>query len=150
MAASQQPGDRRIVAGVDGSPSSREALRWAVRQAALTGSVVDAVIAWHDRASYAGYAWLIADTCDADLAAKTLSEVVGSTIPAASTVTVRPRAVEGHAARVLVDAAHGADLLVVGSRGHGGFPGKLLGSVSQHCVQHSPCPVVIIRGQASY
>ena len=53
MAASQQPGDRRIVVGVDGSPSSREALRWAARQAALTGSVVDAVIAWHDPASYA-------------------------------------------------------------------------------------------------
>jgi nucleotide-binding universal stress UspA family protein len=150
MAASRQPGDRRIVAGVDGSPSSREALRWAVRQAALTGSVVDAVIAWHDRASYAGYAWLIADTRDADLAATALSEAVGSTIPAGSTVTVRPRVVEGHAARVLVDAAHGADLLVVGSRGHGGFPGMLLGSVSQHCVQHSPCPVVIIRGQGSY
>jgi hypothetical protein len=60
MAVAQQHGDRRIVVGVDGSPSSREALRWAVRQAALTGSVVDAVIAWHDPASYGGYAWLIA------------------------------------------------------------------------------------------
>ncbi len=146
MAVSQPPGDRRIVVGVDGSPSSREALRWAVRQAALTGSVVDAVIAWHDPASYAGYAWLIADTCDRDLAAKTLSDVVDSAIPAGSAVTVRQRVIEGHAARVLLDAAHGADLLVVGSRGHSGFPGALLGSVSQHCAQHSPCPAVIIRG----
>ena len=132
--------------GVDGSPSSREALRWAVRQAALTGSVVDAMIAWHDPASYAGDAWLIADTCDGDLAAKTLSETVDDTIPAGSTVTVRQRVIEGHAARVLLDAAHGADLLVVGSHGRGGFSGMLLGSVSQHCVQHSPCPVVVIRG----
>jgi nucleotide-binding universal stress UspA family protein len=146
MAASQQPGDRRIVVGVDGSPSSRYALSWAVRQAALTGSVVDAVIAWHDPASYAGYAWLIADTCDADLAAKTLSETVDSAIPADGAVTVRRRVIEGHAARVLLDAAHGADLLVVGSHGHGGFRGMLLGSVSQHCVQHSSCPVVVIRG----
>jgi len=146
MAASQQPGDRRIVVGVDGSPSSREALRWSARQTALTGSVVDAVIAWHDPASYAGYAWLIADTCDRDLAAKTLSDVVASAIRAGSAVAVRQRVIEGHAARVLLDAAHGADLLVVGSRGHGGFPGALLGSVSQHCAQHSPCPVVIIRG----
>jgi len=146
MAASQQPGDRRIVVGIDGSPSSREALRWAVQQAALTSSVVDAVIAWHDPASYAGYAWLIADTCDRDLATKTLSETVDSTIPADSRVTVRQRVVEGHAARVLLDAAHGADLLVVGNHGQGGFRGMLLGSVSQHCVQHSPCPVVIVHG----
>jgi nucleotide-binding universal stress UspA family protein len=119
MGASQQCGDRRIVVGVDGSASSREALRWAVRQAALTGSIVDAVIAWRDASSYAGYAWLIADTCDRDLAAKTLSDTVDSAIPADSAVTVRQRVIEGHAARVLLDAAHGADLLVVGSHGHG-------------------------------
>jgi nucleotide-binding universal stress UspA family protein len=146
MTAAREPAEHRIVVGVDGSSWSREALRWAVRQAALTGSVVDAVIACHDRASYAGYAWLIADTFDADLAAKTLSEAVDSTIAADSTVTVRQRAMEGHAARVLLDAAHGAGLLVMGSRGRGGFSGMLLGSVSQHCVQHSPCPVVIVRG----
>jgi Universal stress protein family len=121
MAANQQPGDRRIMAGVvDESPSSREALRWAVRQAALTGSIVDAVIAWHDPASYA---WLIADTCDRDLAAKTLSGTVDSAIPAGSAVTVRQRVMEGHAARVLGDAAHGADLLVVGAMGTAGSPG---------------------------
>ena len=144
MAATQKPEDRSIVVGVDGSPSSREALRWAVRQAALTGSVVDAVIAWHDPASYAGYAWLIADTSYAEPAAKTLSEVVESTITVGGDVTVRQHVVEGGAACVLLDAAHGADLLVVGSRRHGRFAGMPLGSVSQHCVQHSPCPVVII------
>jgi nucleotide-binding universal stress UspA family protein len=120
MPAIQESKDHRIVVGVDGSPSSREALRWAVQQAALTGSAVDAVIAWHDPASYAGYGWLIADTSYADL--------------------------KGHPARVLLDAAEGGDLLVVGNRGHGGFAGMLLGSVSQHCVNHSPCPVVVIRG----
>jgi nucleotide-binding universal stress UspA family protein len=145
MATAREPADHRIVVGVDGSPWSRRALRWAVRQAALTGSVVDAVIAWHDRGSHAGYAWLIADTFDADLAAKTLREAVDSTSVAGSAVAVRQHVVEGHAARVLLDAAHGADLLVVGSRGHGGFTGMLLGSVSQHCAQHSPCPVVIVR-----
>jgi hypothetical protein len=72
VAATREHEDRRIVVGINGSASSRDALRWAVRQATLTGSVVDAVIAWHDPASYAGYAWLIADTCDADVAAKTL------------------------------------------------------------------------------
>jgi hypothetical protein len=60
-----------------------------VRQATLTGSVVDAVIAWHDPASYAGYAWLIADTSDADVAAKTLSDAVEHTIAAPGAVTIR-------------------------------------------------------------
>jgi nucleotide-binding universal stress UspA family protein len=50
----------------------------------------------------------------------------------------------GHPAKVLLDAANGAELLVVGSRGHGTFAGILLGSVSQHCVQHAPCPVVVV------
>ena len=52
---------------------------------------------------------------------------------------------EGNAAQVLLDAAQGADLLVVGSRGHGGFTEALLGSVSQHCVHHAQCPIVIVR-----
>jgi nucleotide-binding universal stress UspA family protein len=147
MPAGNEAKEHRIVVGVDGSPSSRQALRWAVRQAALTGSVVDAVIAWHDPSSYGGYGWLVADTSYAEPAAKTLSETVGSTIPADSSVTVRQRVVAGNPARVLLDAADGADLLVVGSRGHGGFAGMLLGSVSQHCVHHSTCPVLVIRGR---
>ena len=144
MPSGQQPGEHRIVVGVDGSPSSLEALRWAAGQAALTGSVVDAVIAWRDPASYGGYAWLIADTRYADLAARTLSEAVDRVITAVR-VAVRKRVTEGPPARVLLDAARGADLLVVGSHGHGGFAGMLLGSVSQHCVHHSPCPVVVVR-----
>lgn len=147
MPVNQAPGERMIVVGIDGSPSSREALCWAVRQAALTGSVVDAVIAWHDPSSYDGYGWLIADTSYAEDAAKTLSGTVDSVITAGSGVTVRQRVVEGHPAQVLLDAADSADLLVVGSRGHGGFARMLLGSVSQHCVEHSSCPVLVIRGQ---
>jgi nucleotide-binding universal stress UspA family protein len=58
-----------------------------------------------------------------------------------------PRSPRGHAAQVLLDACEGADLLVVGSRGHGGFIEALPGSVSQHCMQHASCPVVVIRGQ---
>lgn len=149
MPASQEREERRIVVGVDGSSSSREALRWAVRQAALTGSVVDAVIAWRDPSGYAGYAWLIGDATYKDLAAKTLRETVDAVVTAGSGVTVRQHVVEGHPARILLDAAQGASLLVVGSRGHGGFIEMLLGSVSQHCVQHAPCPVVIIRGHWS-
>jgi nucleotide-binding universal stress UspA family protein len=61
-------------------------------------------------------------------------------------VPVRGRALQGNPAAVLIRAARDAELLVVGSRGHGGFVGALLGSVGQHCVHHASCPVVIIRG----
>jgi nucleotide-binding universal stress UspA family protein len=61
-------------------------------------------------------------------------------------ITIRPVVVEGHPAPVLVEAAKGADLLVVGSRGHGEFSGMLLGSVSQHCTHHVSCPITIVRG----
>lgn len=145
MTAGDEPQNRRIVVGVDGSPSSRAALRWAVRQAALTGSAVDAVTAWRDPAAYLGYGWLVADSSYAELAAKTLADTVENT-KRGSNVSVRQLVVPGHPAAVLTEAARGADLLVVGRRGHGGFPGLLLGSVSQHCAQRSPCPAVIIPG----
>lgn len=136
--------DHRIVVGVDGSPSSGQALRWALRQAALTGAAVDAVIAWRDPAAYVGYGWLISDSSYAEFAAKRLSDIVASAVTPGSGVTVRQHVVEGHPAQVLIDMARGADLLVVGNRGHGGFAGMLLGSVSQHCVANAPCPVVVV------
>ena len=64
-------------------------------------------------------------------------------------VTITPKAVEGNADRVLLDASAGADLLVVGSRGHGDSSRPLLGSVGQHCVHHATCPVVVIRDSAA-
>jgi nucleotide-binding universal stress UspA family protein len=140
--------DRRIVVGVDGSPSSMRALRWAVRQAKLTGCEVDAVTAWRYPSSYG-----LAPTADEAMdfqgdAAKILTDALNEVSGAGPDVVVCPSVLEGHPAEVLVRAARGADLLVVGSRGHGGFAGALLGSVSQHCVHHASCPVVVIRGKA--
>jgi nucleotide-binding universal stress UspA family protein len=141
----------RIVAGVDGSPSSMSALRWAIGQAVLTGAAVDAVIAWTYPALDGGYGWAAAgagpDFDFKDVAAKILTEAVSGTLDSASDVCVRTQVTEGIPAQVLLDACDGADLLVVGSRGHGGFTEALLGSVSQHCVHHAHCPVVVIRGQ---
>jgi nucleotide-binding universal stress UspA family protein len=141
----------RIVAGVDGSPSSLSALRWAIRQACLTGATVDAVIAWHypDLAASGGYAIALAgvDPGFQEMAEKTVTEAISSTLSSGSDVRVHPQVTGGNAAQVLLDAAAGADLLVVGSRGYGGFTEALLGSVSQHCVHHARCPVVIIRGE---
>jgi nucleotide-binding universal stress UspA family protein len=143
--------ERRIVVGVDGSGSSKAALRWAIRQAKLTGATVDAMIAWHYPASAGGYGWAptgMGTTFDfRENAEKVLADATGAACDPGSGVPVRARVVEGNAAQVLLDAAEGADLLVVGSRGHGGFTEALLGSVSQHCVHHARCPVVVIRGQ---
>src|ERR1035438_2141569 len=90
---------------------------------------------------------VIEPACDfRESAGKIVADAISSTLDPASDVPVRARVAQGHAAQVLLAAAAGADLLVVGSRGHGGFAEALLGSVSQHCVQHALCPVVIVRG----
>ena len=141
---------RRIVVGVDGSASSIEALRWATRHAELVDATVEAVIAWHFPMVLGGYAWPPAgmpETTDfAGLAGKVLAEALASAVGDGDRGRITEVVKEGNAAQVLIDRADGADLLVVGSRGHGGFTEALLGSVSQHCVHHSRCPVVIIRG----
>jgi|ERR1022692_1904200 nucleotide-binding universal stress UspA family protein len=144
---------RRIVAGVDGSPSSLSALRWAIRQAGLTGTSVDAVIAWHypDLAAAGGYGIAVAGIEPSydfrQIAEKTVTDAISSALSPGSDVRVRAQVIEDNPVRALLDASADADLLVVGSRGHGGFTEALLGSVSQHLVQHAPCPVVIIRSE---
>ena len=136
----------RIVVGVDGYESSKAALRWAIRQAELTGAVVEAVTAWQVPV---GTGWIpVADMPDyqADAAA-VLGEAITEMCAIDPDVQVCPRVVEGRAGPVLVDAAEGADLLVVGASGHGGLADALLGSVGQYCAHHAPCPVVIMRGK---
>jgi nucleotide-binding universal stress UspA family protein len=139
-----------IVVGVDGSDESREALRWALEEARLRKATLRAVHAWRDPYIVTpGFA--IPEDFDftalrshAEDLLRTLVAEVGSE---GSDVSIEEIAVEGPAASILVDAAEGAELLVVGSRGHGGFTGLLLGSVSQQCAQHASCPVVIVRGR---
>jgi len=145
MTQPQHQHERRIVVGIDGSAPSKAALAWAIRQARLTGAVIEAVIAWEFPATY-GYPMqagmdINLEELATEVAADTIAEVSGP----GDQVKIRPKVVEGNAARVLLDASAGADLLVVGSRGHGGFIEALLGSVGQHCVQHATCPVVVIR-----
>ena len=151
MSAEEYAKDHRIVAGVDGSDSSLSALRWAIRQARLTGAAVDAVAAWHNPVMAASYGYVPVGTEEdydfKEITEKFVADAIGSTVAPGSDVRVRSHVIEGNAAQVLIDASDGAELLVVGSRGHGGFTEALLGSVSQHCVHHARCPVVIIRGQ---
>jgi len=144
----QAPGEHehRIVVGVDGSDPSKAALAWAIRQGALTGATVEAVIAWELPVNYGTPAPLMPPRTDLEEVAR---EVIALAVADVSSpdqqVTIRCKVVEGNAPRVLLDASAEADLLVVGSRGHGGFVEALLGSVGQHCVHHATCPVVVIR-----
>ncbi|MEV5005949.1 universal stress protein [Streptomyces sp. NPDC093064] len=135
----------RIVVGVDGSEPSKAALRWAARQAALTGAVIEAVTAWEYPLWY-GTSPMAAGFDFADNAAKILSQALDETFGPDRPVEIRSRVERGHPAAVLLEASREAELLVVGNRGHGGFTEALLGSVGQHLVQHAACPVVVIRG----
>ncbi|HWG12041.1 MAG TPA: universal stress protein [Streptosporangiaceae bacterium] len=141
--------NKRIVVGVDGSPSSVHALEWAIHQAELTGDVIDAVNAWHFPNDYGMPVGDLPDFAGlgAEILDKAIAEARNATGQAAA--EIHPHVVEGNPAQALLDLAKGADLLVVGSRGHGGFTGALLGSVSQHVVHHAPCPVVVVRGRVA-
>jgi nucleotide-binding universal stress UspA family protein len=149
MSAGSTNGTPRIVVGVDGSSTSRAALRWAVRQAKFTHATVEAVIAWEIPAVVQSYGWApIYVEEEGDFkgdARKTIDAVINEEVAPADSNLVRSVVVNGHPAQVLIDTAAGADLLVVGSRGHGTFAEALLGSVSQHCVHHASCPVLIVR-----
>jgi nucleotide-binding universal stress UspA family protein len=141
--------DRYIVVGVDGSHGSRTALRWALTQGRLTGAAVEAVASWWQPAtydySYASIPFPSPGEAIAVIAEKALAETVADVMGTGDRpADVRTRVAHGPAAQVLLEAAAGAELLVVGSRGHGAFAGMLLGSVSQHCVQHASCPVVVV------
>jgi nucleotide-binding universal stress UspA family protein len=133
-----------IVVGVDGSEVSRAALRWAARQAEMTGAQLRPVQAWRLPATYG----MPADYSDTDfekLARENLQATVEETLGEHAGIPRDPQVVQGHPAAVLTEAARGADLLVVGSHGYGAFTGMLLGSVSHHRVHHATCPVLVVR-----
>jgi nucleotide-binding universal stress UspA family protein len=137
---------RKIVVGVDGSESSKCALRWALKQAALSGATVHAVTSWEFPAFYSWEGGPMPPDDFEQTARQTLDDTVDEIEHEISPSTpIKRELVHGHAAQALVDAAADAELLVVGSRGHGSFYGALLGSVSQRCAQHARCPVVIVR-----
>ena len=132
----------RIVVGVDGSESSIDALRWAVRQAELTSCDVEVVTTWQQPIGYG--ADLVAEAENWDVLVESKLDDALAQVDTAR-VKVRRTVSHGHPAEVLTDASTNAELLVVGSRGHGGFVGMLLGSVSLHVSSHARCPVVVVR-----
>jgi nucleotide-binding universal stress UspA family protein len=143
---------QRIVVGVDGSPPSLEALRWAVAEAAVHGAELVAVAAWEFPFVPSGpgagfYVGPTADDLTAD-AERQLDEALRQVD--ASGVEVTRLTEYGSPAQVLLEQARTADLLVVGARGHGGFTGLLLGSVSQQCATHAVSPTVVVPYRRSH
>lgn len=133
----------RIVVGVDGSPASVDALRWAAGQADLIGAAVEAVISW-EYPSTSGMEFGSLDIDWAENARAALADALDVAL-GEDAGRVTGTVTRGHPAEVLVAAAQGADLLVVGSRGHVALPGRLLGSVSEHVAARASCPVVVVR-----
>ncbi|MEO6501195.1 MAG: universal stress protein [Jatrophihabitantaceae bacterium] len=139
-----------IVVGVDGSDNSRDAARWALAQAALTGTGLRAVSSWR----WPNYLTRIPP--GVDLAAETgetldsiIDAVLAENPQAAASVSVTRHVVEGPAGPALLTQSAGATLLVVGARGRAAFPGMLLGSVAEYCVRQGDCPVVVVRADSA-
>lgn len=137
---------RVVVVGVDGSPQSSRALAFAADEAQMRAATLKVVEAWSfptfaagvyvPAGAYEDFPEEVASALDAQVA-----EVLGDP----PRVRVEKLVEEGPTAQVIMDAAKGAELVVVGSRGRGGFAGLMLGSVSNQVAHHAPCPVLIVR-----
>lgn len=145
MTSRQSEPSHRIVVGVDGSKSSVAALEWALRQAELTGSSLEAITTWEWPTNY-GWAFPFPPEYNPKMdSQKMLNDAMAPLLVIHADVPVQTTVIEGHPAPVLVAASKGADLLVVGSRGHGEFAGMMIGSVSEHCATNAHCPVLVLR-----
>ncbi len=139
-----------IIVGVDGSDSSRAALQWAYDEAAHHGASLTAVMTWHPPTLPQSPPYGALTEKDYESQPKlealgVLDGLIAQLEKRDPEVDLRTSIEEGSPAKVLIERSKGADLMVVGSRGHGGFAGMLLGSVSQHLVAHADCPVVVVR-----
>ena len=142
--------ERRIVVGVEGSGGAKAALRWAIQEARFRNAVVEVVTAYSTTYVPASpdFNYVPLDTSDLAQEVKRMQDKVVDDVLAeleACDVEIRRTITRGRAPDTLIRAAEGADMLVVGSRGRGGFRGLLLGSVSQQIAHHGDCPVVIVR-----
>jgi len=134
----------RIVVGVDGSAPSKRALDWAVAEAQRTGASLHVVSAWVFPMAL-GYAFTTTVPEVRQAAQDVVDRALARVTEVAPSLAATGETTEQLPAPALVAASKGAALLVVGSRGLGGFEGLLLGSVSQYCSRHAACSVVVVR-----
>jgi nucleotide-binding universal stress UspA family protein len=143
-----QVSPQRIVIGIDGSVASIDALDWAGRQAQLTHAALEVIMTWDWPTTY-GWTMYLPDGYNPS---EGMPEILSKTADELRTkypdIEITTRVVQGHPAPLLVEASKGADLLVVGSRGHGEFVGMLIGSVSEYCITNARCPVLVHRAAA--
>ena len=144
---------QRLIVGVDGSESAHRAVEWAARECEVRDARLELVAVWEVPIGTMGFGYGLAvmpEEMTKELQVGTeelLATAAREARAVAPDVLIETRAVEGQAADVLVHASKDADMLVVGSRGRGGFRELLLGSVSQQCAHHAACPVVIVRSE---
>lgn len=134
---------RRIIVGIDDSPNARAALRWALDNSGPDDEVT-ALNIWHTPATGGFEMGMLDPAVFEEGARETLAAVVDDVAAGDETDRVRQVVVGGHAPSVLIAESEEADLLVLGARGHGGFTGLLLGSVTTSVAHHASCPVVIV------
>lgn len=140
----EQTASQRIIVGVDGSPSSVQALRQAERLATALGATIEAVCVW----SYPPMAGSYVQGWSPEAEAmSTIDEAVARAFGDRPPHGLERRVIPGPPAPALIGESKGAGMLVLGSRGHGGFAGLLLGSVSTACAQYAHCPVLIVHGE---
>jgi nucleotide-binding universal stress UspA family protein len=142
MTRNHRPASARVVVGVDGSEPSHQALRWAAKIADSCGAHIDAVAAWQYSIPFGWTTPSWDPRADMEkVLTKTVDAALGERPPAMNLVVC-----EGNPAHVLLEKSGGALMVVVGSRGHGGFAGMLLGSVSAAVAEHASCPVLVVHG----
>lgn len=140
-----------VVVGVDGSPESVAALKWAAAYGAATGARLRAVMAWHYPAAVGTAPVGVAPAAISEEVRQQATEALAKAAAQAAAdaeIEIEQEIGYGHPAQVLIEQSADADLLVVGSRGYGAFTGMMVGSVSIHCVTHAHCPVVVVRTDA--
>ncbi|SNY66027.1 universal stress protein [Paractinoplanes atraurantiacus] len=139
---------KTVVVGVDGSPGSRKALTWAAAEAADHGADLVVVNVWEHTLLPPAGSVSVSERYVPEPTQRTsddLVQVIREELGDEPPILVRPHVKQGRPAKVLIDESAGADLLVVGHRGHGGFAGLVLGSVSQHVASYAKCPVTVVR-----
>jgi len=139
---------KTIVVGVDGSSWSRTALTWAAAEAAEHGADLVVLNVWEHTLMPPAGSVSVSERFVPDPSQRTaddLLQVIKEELGAEPSVLVQPRVKQGRPAKVLIEESANADLLVVGKRGHGGFAGLVLGSVSQHVAAYAQCPVTVVR-----
>jgi len=148
-AGSEDTDALRVVVGVDASDASREALHWATRYAEMIGAPLEVVHCWHLADEYAWIQPLPPPAGPTEVAQKALDQMVHDVVGPDRLISVKAVVIEGPAAKTLVEMVDANTILVVGDRGHGGFDGLLIGSVSRQCTAHAPCTVVVVRSRGS-